>query len=78
MSSRPADQPAVLHFLAVAAFALGLAFLAAAGADQRQAHRLLKVVARQGSRPPVRGSPRRRHRRTITRQNTYLQLQDSR
>jgi hypothetical protein len=78
MSHRPADQPAVLHFLAMAAFALGMALLAAAGADQRQAHRLLKVVARQGSRPPVRGSPRRRRRRTITRQNTHLQLRNFR
>ncbi|WP_191059278.1 hypothetical protein [Geminicoccus harenae] len=78
MSRRPADQPAVLHFVAVAAFALGMALLAAAGADQRQAHRLFKAVVRQGALPPVRGSPPRRRRRIVTRQNTHLQLKDFR
>ncbi len=78
MTRRPADQPAVLSFVALAFFSLGMALLAAAGADQRQAYRLFRTVARQDALPPVRGSPRRRRRRTITRQNSHLQLKDYR
>ncbi|WP_027133427.1 hypothetical protein [Geminicoccus roseus] len=77
MIRQPPSQPTPLHFLALAAFSIGMAFLTAAGTDQRQAHRMLTALARPVSLPPVRGSPRRR-RRITTSPSSYLKVMDYR
>ncbi|HEX2525857.1 MAG TPA: hypothetical protein VHL31_06075, partial [Geminicoccus sp.] len=62
MSTRQNRLPAPMALLGIAFLTIGLALLAAAGADQRQARRLLGILLRQGSLPPVRGSPQQRRR----------------
>ncbi|HEX2526916.1 MAG TPA: hypothetical protein VHL31_11560 [Geminicoccus sp.] len=62
MTTHQGRLPTPMILFGIAFLAIGLALLAAAGADQRQVRRLLGALLRQGSLPPVRGSPQQRRR----------------